>query len=181
MDEIADLVDHEDRHVGVRVERLGQAAVTAGDREIVDEFVGGREERVKSILDRTVRDCDRERRLAGPRGAREDETSSFAHEFRAEVAPEELRIDRRLERPIELLDSLQERKPGAADGALDARLAAVRHLLGDKECQILAVGKLLRLRTNLQLRVEPAHGGQMKPTEHGVQIDGRGHAVSLRS
>jgi len=181
VDEIADLVDHEDGDVGVGAKGFGETPFAAGDAEIVDEFVGGREEGVKSILDRPVGDRDGQRRLARPRGARENEATAFAHEFRAEVAAEELRIDRRLEGPIELLDGLEEGETGATDGALDARLAAVRYFLGNEERQILAVGELLRLRPDFQFRIEPPHGGQMKPAKHGVQIDGRGHAVSLRS
>ncbi len=185
MDEVADLVDHEDRDRDQGMECFGEASVTAGDRELVDEFVGGRKVGLEAVLDRTVGDRNRQRRLPRARRAGEDHSATLADELRTQVASQEPLLDGFLEGPVELFNRLEERKLRATDGALNPGLRPVGDLLGDEEREVVAEGELILLRARLELGVEPPHRREVEAAEHRVEVEAFGerafHAGSLTS
>src|SRR6188472_2136550 len=58
--EIPDLVDHQDGWMRVGLERLGELPLTKGRGEIIDQAGGGREERIKAVLNGAIRNGDRQ-------------------------------------------------------------------------------------------------------------------------
>ena len=78
--QIADFVDDEGRRVRVGRERFGETSFPKRRREIVDEFGGGREEGIESVLDGAVGDGDGEVRLASARLAQKDQAAPLGDE-----------------------------------------------------------------------------------------------------
>ena len=78
--QIADFVDDEGRRVRVGRERCGETSFSKCRREIVDEFGGGREEGIESVLDGAVGEGDGEVRLASARLAQKDQAAPLGDE-----------------------------------------------------------------------------------------------------
>src|SRR5213080_4824387 len=102
------LVD--DQHVGVRVggERLLQPSLLAGVGEIFDQFRRRGKKRLEAVLDGTIADGHGQMRLPA-----EDEGASLADQLGSQIRAEQRQAQRGLEREIELLHGLEERKVGA--------------------------------------------------------------------
>ena len=71
--EVPDLVDNEDRGVGVRGQGVGEPTATEGRREIIDQFGGGDKPGVEAVLDRAIRNGDCQVRFAATGFAAQDE------------------------------------------------------------------------------------------------------------
>ncbi len=170
------LVDHQ--HPGVRVgsQRLPQPALSARRGELVDEMRCRHEPSVRPVLDRLVGDGDRHVRLSGPRRPVEEEVPSLEDELGAEVAPEQLLAQPRLEDEVELFDGPQEGEPGSVGHPRNACLGSMGDLLAHQELQIVRVAHLLLLRPHLQLAPQPSDRGHVQPPQHPVQLDLRRHA-----
>ena len=91
------------------------------------------EPRLEAVLDRAVGDADGDVRLPPPGLAREDEVPALGDELRAEVGPELLAAQGRLEDEVELLNGLEVGKVGVTRELLDAGVGTVRDLLGEEE------------------------------------------------
>src|SRR5690606_22942229 len=86
-----------------------------------------------------VGERDGEVRLAAARLAGEDQVAALGDELRPEVGPELLAPECRLEDEVELLDGLEVREVSVAHELLDARVAAMRDLLGEQKSEPLAM------------------------------------------
>ena len=75
--EIADFIDDENAGMGVRRERCGKASVAKRRGEIINQFGGRDKQRIEAVLNRAVRDGDREMRFAPARFAVEDRDSGL--------------------------------------------------------------------------------------------------------
>ncbi len=82
--EVADLVDHEETRMRIGCERFGEAALPEGGGEVIDEFRGGDEVGVESILDGAIGDRDGEMGLTATGFAVEDERTALGDEVRGE-------------------------------------------------------------------------------------------------
>jgi hypothetical protein len=140
----------------------------------------GLEQRLVAILDRAVGDRDREKRLAAPWSAEQDRTAALLDELRPEEATERLELHRILEAGIELLDRLEEREARLAHGPRDARLAAVRDLLGDELLEQLAVGPALLLGLGEHLARHAPDGREVQTLETRLEV-GCGAAAHERT
>jgi hypothetical protein len=112
-----------------------------------------------------------------PRAARtaEDRAPTLGHELRAEKAPQHLQLERGLEGEVEVIDRAEERKLRLPHRARQARLAAVRDLLGDQRLEIRVVAHPVRFRAGGQLGIQPPDGREVQTPEHAVEImDWRG-------
>jgi hypothetical protein len=76
--EVPDFVDDEHARLEIRGQGLRESAASEGGRQVVDQFGGGDEARVKAILNRAVGEGDREMGLAAPgfRSSRPSTTST---------------------------------------------------------------------------------------------------------
>ena len=66
----------------VRRERGGKASGAKGRRQIINQFRGCDKERIEAILNRAIRDGDREMRFAPTGFAAEDQTVALRREVR---------------------------------------------------------------------------------------------------
>jgi hypothetical protein len=82
--EIANLIDNQDVGAHVGCDRLAHLSFPACSGEVIDELCRSREERIESILQRAVRDRDREMGLSAARLAEQDCGAPFGHEVRRE-------------------------------------------------------------------------------------------------
>src|SRR5436309_88881 len=108
--EIADLVDHEHLWMRVECKRVAQASLATRARQLVDERGRGDEERIEAVLDRAIRDRNREMRLAAPRLARQDQAATVGDEVGREKRAKEGKAESRLQREVEVVDRLEEGK-----------------------------------------------------------------------
>lgn len=143
--EVADLVDHEYVRLHVARESAAERAVATCGREILDEVGGRGEERVEAVLKGAVGDGDGEVRLPATGLSGKDGGAAFGDEVGREQRADGRHAERRLQREVELLDGAQERKARSADGALQARAASMRDLLGDERLEEVLVGPLVLL------------------------------------
>ena len=169
--EIADLVDDEEARVGVARERLGEAALAEGGREIIDEFRGGHEVGVEAVLDRAIGDCDREVRLAAPGFAVQDQRAALGDEVRGERGAEQGEAHGRLVGEIEVVDRFEEREAGAPREPREARLLAVGDLLGDEDGQEAIVGPLLSLGAGDEVAPHASRVGEIEALEDGIEFE----------
>src|SRR5213593_3089413 len=122
-----------------------------------------------------------ERWVARARWPVQDQRAALGDELGSGIAAQELQPDRGLEGEVEVLDGAQEREACLADRTLDARLSAVRDLLGDQGGEEVTVGLVFGLGALFALGVEPAHRRQMQTSEHAVEIERVHQATSLAS
>jgi len=128
--EVADLID--DEHVRLKVvqQAIAQATLATGGGEIVDQSGGGGEKGGKAILDRTVRDGDRQMSLAAPGLTHEDQVPAFGDEVSAEIVSQQRGTEGGLLSEVEVVDRLEEREVGLMRGPAQASAVAVSDLLG---------------------------------------------------
>src|SRR6266571_9002550 len=174
------LVD--DQHVGVRVggERLLQPSLLAGVGEIFDQFRRRSKKRLEAVLDGTIADGHGQMRLPAPGLAVEDEGASLADQLGSQTRAEQRQAQRGLEREIELLHGLEERKVGAPRQMLQTRLLSSRHLLRQQESEEVRVGPAFLLGLHRDLLVDAAHVGQVETLEQSLAFR-LGEAPALRT
>ena len=80
--EIADFIDHQDRGMRVRRQRVRELARAKRGREVIDECGGGRKEGIEAVLDGAVRDRDCQVGFSAARFAREDDRASLSDKVR---------------------------------------------------------------------------------------------------
>ena len=83
--EIAHLVNHQDVRMCVATEGLVQAPLPPRIRQIFDQLRGGGEERIEAVLDRPVRDRDRQVRLPAAGLAVQNQRAAIGHEIGREI------------------------------------------------------------------------------------------------
>jgi hypothetical protein len=176
--QVANFVDHEDVRVGVARDCLAEAALAAGDGELLDERGGGDEEGVEAVLDGPVGDGDGEVGLPAAGLAVEDERAPLGDEVGREVGADEGEPDRGLVGEVEVVDGLEEGETGIPGGLLESGLLAVGDLLGEEDAEEVLVGPLLLLGTGAEVAPDAAGVGQVEALEGGVEV-GRGHWSSL--
>ncbi len=116
-----------------------------------------------------------------PRPGRPDrrQVAPLGDQLGPEVRSELLAPEARLEDEVELLDGLDEWEVGVPRSFLDARVVAVRNLLGDDQCQEVPMRPPLGRRARGVARVQAPHRRQVKALEERVQIDVAGvHAAT---
>jgi hypothetical protein len=87
--EVSDLIDDQDRGMRVRGERRGKASGAKGRRQIIDQFRGRHKERIKAVLNRAVREGDRQMRFPPTGLAIQDQTVAFRREVGRQRGAEE--------------------------------------------------------------------------------------------
>ena len=177
--EVSDFVDDEyvRRHVGD--ERVGELTVARGDGEFFDELGSSDEERVETVLDRSIGDGDRDVCLAASGLAVKDQRAPVGDEVGRQRRAEKRELDGALVGEVEIVDGLQEGKAAATRHALDAGLLAMRDLLGDEEREEVAAAPFLLLGARDEVAPRAACVGEMKTLEHRVDVDVGGvHAKS---
>jgi hypothetical protein len=108
--EIADFVDDQHARMDIGGQDLRETAATKGRGEFVDQFGGRYKAGVEAILDRAIRDCHGEVRLAAPGFAAEDDASALGDKVRCQRGAQEGESDRGLVEEIEIINGLQKRK-----------------------------------------------------------------------
>ena len=161
--EIAHLVNHQDMRVRVAIERLVQAALPTRIGQILDQLGGGGEERVEAVLDRAVRDGDRQVRLPAAGFAVQNQRAAVGHEIGREIRAQQRQAQLGLQREVEILDRLEVGKVRAACESLQAGLRAVRDFLRDQEREKISIGPLFRLGAGDRLGMDVAHVREMEP------------------
>ena len=168
--QVADLVD--DQHVRVRVggQRLLELSLGAGVGETLDQFCSRGAERLEAVLDSPIADGHRQVGLAAAGLAVQDERTSFADKVGPKIGAEERLAKGRLEREIELVNGLEERKVGAPSQALQTRLLPSGHLLGEQESQEVTVRPAFLLGLSRDLFVDAARVRQVEALEQSIQF-----------
>ena len=172
--DVADLVDDQDVRLEVGLDRVLELAAAAGGGESVDELRRGDEPRSESVLDGSVGDGCREVRLPATGLAVEDHVPAFGDEVRAEEASEERLLHGGLEREVEVLECPEDREVRSADGALDARVPALRGLFEEERSEELGVGPLFRLGTRHDVLPCAAREREVETLGEMADVDGRG-------
>jgi hypothetical protein len=168
--QIAHLVDDEDRRMGVGREGLGEAPLTEGGRELVDELGGRGEESIEAVLDGPVGDGDGEVCLAASRLAQEDEAASFGDEVGGESGAEERQPHGGLEGEVEVVDGLEEGEAGPSRESTETCLLALGDLLRDEQGEEVPEGPLLLLRPLDEAGPDPAGVGEVEPLEQMIEL-----------
>ncbi len=168
--EVADLVDDEDVGLHVADERFAQVALTAGAREVVDELGAVDEERVEAVLERAVRDGDREVRLAASGLAREDDRVALGDEVGREERADRGEPQRGLVLEAELLDGAKEGESRVAHGAREARAATMSDLLGEEGEEQLLVRPRLDFGAADEISPHAARVGEREALEQRVEV-----------
>src|SRR6266849_5482245 len=94
----------------------------AGVGEILDQFRRGGEERLEAVLDGAVPDGHRQMGLPSAGLTVQDQRPSLGDEVQPEVGADHGFPKSRLQREVELVDGLEERKMRASRAALQSRL-----------------------------------------------------------
>ena len=169
--QVTHLVDNQHMRMRVRLERLVEAPVSPGVREVLDQLRGGGEERLEAVLDSAVADGDGEMGLAATGLPMKDERPAFGHEIGTEVGAEQRHAQAGLQGEVEVVDGLEVREVSPAREPLQASLLAVRDLFGDQQGEEVAVRPLLVLGPRDRIVVHPAQVGEMKSLEQSVELD----------
>jgi len=164
------LVNDEDVRMGIGSERLLQVAPLAGIGEILDEFCSRREKRLKAVLDGSIPDGHCQMGFATTGLTVQDQRPSLGDEVRPEIGTEEGLPKSRLQREIELVDSLEEGEVCAPRAALQSRLLASRYFFGQQQSQEVPIRPTFLLRPNGHLLVNPAHVRQVKAPEVSLEL-----------
>ena len=177
--EVAHLVDHQDVRMGEARERLGQASLAEGRRELVDEFRRGDEERLEAVLDRPVGDGHRKVRLPATGLAKEDEASALGDEVGRQGRAQERQAHRGLVGEVEVIDRLQERELRSMREPAEACMAALGDLLSDQRGEEVMEGPLLFLGARDEIAPDAPRVGEVQALEQPIEVDVGGlHSAS---
>ena len=168
--EVADLVDDEHVRPHVAHEGLAQRAFARRGGEILDELRGGREEHLEAVLQRAIRDCDGEVRLAPARLADEDHRAPFGDEIGREQRADRRQSQRRLEAEVEFLDRAEEGKMRGPRRLGQARSTAVRDLLGEEDEEHVLVRPVFLLGTLDERLPRTARVSEVESLEERIEI-----------
>src|SRR2546426_215277 len=147
-----------------------QDAVEDGGRQILDQFRGRGEKSFETVLDGAIADGHRQMGLTAPGLAVQDERTSFADKVGPQIGAEERLAKRRLEREIELVHGLEERKVGAPSQALQTRLLPSGHLFGEQESEEVTVRPAFLLGLSRDLLVDAARVRQVEALEQSIEF-----------
>ena len=169
--EVADLVD--DEHVGMRVagQDLAEPALERRRRELVDQRRRRGEAGLEAVLDGAIGDGDGQMGLAGPAGAAEDQRLPLRDELGTEGAAEQGEADTGLQGEVVLVDRLEKGEVGAADAPLNARLGAMRDLLGHEQGEKVAIAHPFLLGALGQIGIEAPYRRQVQSPQECIDID----------
>ncbi len=122
------------------------------------------------MLDRAVRDGDRQVRLAASGLAVQDQGAAVGHEVGPEIRAQQRRPELGLQREVEVVDRLEVGEMRAAREPLQPGLCAMRHFFGDEQRQKVPIGPLLLLGARDCVGMDPTHVGQVEPLEQRVEF-----------
>ena len=111
--QIADFVDHQHVRMRVGCQRFLEIPPLAGVREVLDEFRRGGEKSLEAVLDGAIPDGHRQMSFPSAGLTVQDQRASLGDEVQPEVGADHGFPERRLQREVELVDGLKERKMGS--------------------------------------------------------------------
>src|SRR5262249_601038 len=120
---------------------------------------------LKAILDGTIADGYRQMSFSSAGLAVKNQRTPLGNEVRPQIGTEQGLSQGALQTEVELVNRLQERKVCFARKALQAGLLAMRHLLGQQQCQKIAVAPVLFLRSIRDLLVDTTGVRQVQPSK----------------
>ena len=170
--QVAELVDDEHAGLDVGGERLLEAALASRLGEGVDEHLRRLAVGAEAVLDGPVGDAHGEVGLAASGLALQHQAPALAHELGAEVGAQQRQPQRGLHREVEVLHGGEEGEVRAAHLALQTRLLALGHLLGEEGGQQAPWRPALLLGPFAQAAPHAAGVGQVQALEQGLEIQG---------
>ncbi len=138
----AELVQDHEIRVEERLQRLLNAHVRLRRGQLGREIVHGPEDHARASGAELSAECDGQMGLSHARRADHDHVLLLLHEFTRGQMLDNLHVQLRLEREIELLKHLRGRKPGRFQALFDSLLATMRQFAIDQILQKLQIRRL---------------------------------------
>ena len=93
--------------MGIATEGLVQAPLPTRIRQVFDQLRGGGEERIETVLDRAIRNRDRQMRFPATGSAVQNQRAAVGDKIGREIRAQQREAQLGLEREVEVLDGLQ--------------------------------------------------------------------------